>query len=106
MLRESIAVLHYADGVVIEVLILTAEFGQEGDQWVGECVELGTATCSDTLEGVRRELNELIVLHVNEVDRLGFAKEFFSERGVKPLPVAGVGGESAASAYVAVGAPL
>ena len=35
MLRESFAILHYSERVVTEVLILTAEFDQEGDQWTG-----------------------------------------------------------------------
>ena len=106
MLRESIAMLHYAESVVTEVFILTAEFSQENGQWTGECLELGTATCADTLEDVRKELYELIALHVNEVNRLGFAKEFFGEHGVQPLPVAGVSEETAQNSFVAVGAPL
>ena len=55
---------------------------------------------------VRKELYELIALHVNEVNRLGFAKEFFGEHGVQPLPVAGVSEETAQNSFVAVGAPL
>lgn len=106
MLRESFAMLHYSERVVTEVLILTAEFDQEGDQWTGECLELGTATCADTLEDVRKELYELVDLHVNGVDKMGFIEEFLSERGIKPLPVADVGQEYAANTYVTVGTSL
>ncbi|MCY4625594.1 MAG: hypothetical protein OXC99_11430 [Chloroflexi bacterium] len=106
MLRESFAMLHYSERVVTEVLILTAEFDQEGDQWTGECLELGTATCADTFEDVRKELYELVDLHVNGVDKMGGIEDFLSERGIKPLRVADVGQEYAANTYVTVGAPL
>lgn len=106
MLRESFAMLHYSESVVTEVLILTAEFDREGDQWTGECLELGTATCADTLEDVRKELYELVGLHVNGVDDMGHIEEFLSERGVKSLPVADVGQGYAANTYVTVEGPL
>ena len=44
-------------------VVLTCELRREEDQWLGECLELGTATFGDTFDEVVNELADLVPLH-------------------------------------------
>jgi len=82
-MRGTLIAFRRGDGVSLSVIGLTADFVQEGDQWVGTVLELGISTDADTLDAVRDELAELVVLHLNEVERLGFLEEYLKEHGVR-----------------------
>lgn len=43
---------------------VTLRLYRNGAHWLGECVELGTATFADTLAQVSAELGELVELHL------------------------------------------
>lgn len=60
-------------------------FEEQGDLWVGTCFELGTSTFADTLEGVREEVADAVLLQLNEVERLGFMTEYLREHGVAQM---------------------
>ncbi len=83
MLREVVHLLYREGGDVKAIYALNVKYFKEEGQWLGECLELGTATFADTLEEVQEELVEAIALQVNEVDRDGFAEEYLAERGVE-----------------------
>lgn len=74
---------------MVGVAVLQARFHKEGDQWLGECSELGTATFGDSLEEVQAELRELIELHLDALGRSGERDRFFAEHGVRFSPVVG-----------------
>ena len=105
MLQENLAVLHYDGEVVSEVLVLTAVFSQEGDQWAGECLELGTAMCADSLEETRKDLYEAIGMLVDQVNRDGCAATYLREHGVRPIPVVKTGPGSGCESYIFEGVP-
>lgn len=63
-------------------VILTLKLYREGDQWLGECLELGTATFGTTLDEVRNELPDLVALHLAELDQSGEREHFFQTHGI------------------------
>ena len=63
--------------------VLTLEFHKEGRLWVGECLELGTATDGRNLDSVERELVKLAVLHLDGLEDIGERERVFKERGIK-----------------------
>ena len=65
------------------MVVLKVGFKQEGDQWVAECLELGTATFGDTLGEVQAEIKELIELHLNTLEQTGRRDAFFKEHKIK-----------------------
>jgi hypothetical protein len=72
--------------VVEGYVILRLEFHQEGRRWLGECVELGTATHGANLSQTVRELKDLVVLHLNELEAVGERPRFFAEHGITLYP--------------------
>ena len=61
---------------------LTLSFEQEGSEWVGICLELGTSTFADTLEKCQEELEELVTDHLNVLEEIGEREQFFEEWGI------------------------
>lgn len=64
-------------------VVLHARFSKEADQWVGECLELGTATQADTIEDLQLELRELIGLHLNTLEKTGQRAQFLKDHGIR-----------------------
>ena len=67
--------------------VLTVEFGQEEQQWVGLCKELGTATHADTLAQVEMDLREAIDLQLNELAQIPNVREYLIDNGVNISPI-------------------
>lgn len=86
-LRQNVVAIQYKVGKPVQAAMLTLEFHQEEGTWLGECLELGTATYASTLEEVRNELFEALSLQLNEVERLGFSDEFCQEHHVQLVPL-------------------
>ena len=88
-MRETVIAVHRgANGSPVGLIILTADFLQQDDVWVGTILELGVSTFADTLEDVRTELKDATLLQLNEVDRLGIINEYMREQGVVILDLA------------------
>ncbi|MDE0270437.1 MAG: hypothetical protein OXI70_02915 [Chloroflexota bacterium] len=78
---------------------MTFEFQREGDQWLGQCLELGTATFGDTVDEVADELADLVQLHLNSLEDVGERERFFERQEIpvfldrtpqkvtRPLPI-------------------
>ncbi len=64
-------------------VILTLAFHQEGKTWLGECLELGTATYGRTLKRVQAELLELVELHLEAIEEAGERDNFFRTHNIK-----------------------
>jgi hypothetical protein len=64
-------------------VVLTLEFRKEGSHWLGRCLELGTATDGRSLERVKAELEELVLLHLNGLEDVHERERVFRERGIK-----------------------
>jgi len=69
------------------IVLLTVDLRQEENVWVGTCLELGTSTYAEALEELQEELASAILLQLNEVERLGFMKEYLREHGVTEIPL-------------------
>ena len=71
------------DGVITLTLLLT----EEGQRWVGECLELGTAAYGHSLEEVHEQLIEAVLLQLNEMERMGFIEDYLREHNVRLQPL-------------------
>ena len=85
-LRETVVAIRYGNEGPASMVQITVEYQQAGEKWLAECLELGTATEALSLDDVRREISEAIVLQLNEVDQLGFIEEFLSQHGTRWIP--------------------
>ncbi len=70
---------------------LTFKVHKENENWVADCVELGTSAFGDTVEKAIDALQELTELHLNELEAVGERAHFFREHGIrthkrKPAP--------------------
>ena len=66
---------------------LTLSFEQEGSEWVGTCLELGTSTFADTLEECQVELEELVTDHLDVLEEVCERERFFEEWGIEDTAV-------------------
>ncbi len=64
-------------------VVLTLQFQKEDSYWTGECVELGTTTDGRSLPRVEQELRELVLLHLNTLEKNGERERFFQKHGIK-----------------------
>lgn len=81
-MRETIIAIHWIDDRPEYVFPLTFEYLMESGEWLGLCLELGTATSADTLEDIKSQLNDAVELQLNEVERLGFVNEYLLQNNV------------------------
>lgn len=70
-----------------QAFILTADFTKEGDVWVATVLELGTSAYGSDIEQAKAELTELIYLHLNEIEKLGFTDAYLDERGIRRVDI-------------------
>ena len=63
-------------------VILTLQFRQTENRWLGECLELGTATDGRSIKQVHNELLELVGLHLNSLEAVGERQRFFHDHGI------------------------
>ncbi len=64
-------------------VLLTGIVEQEDNQYTATCLELGTATCADTPEEARRNLDEAVQLEIEVLEELGERSRVFDEKGIK-----------------------
>jgi len=64
-------------------VVLSFGFHKEGQQWLGECIELGTATFGNELKEARERLEEAVLLHLDTLEEVGERERFFKEHGIK-----------------------
>ncbi len=87
-MRDTVTVIHRnGQGSPDYVVVLTFEYQQEKDQWVGTCLELGTSAFSIDLEQARLELHEAVELQLNELDRLTQVQDYLEENHVQIVPI-------------------
>lgn len=73
------------EGKPAGIIVLTADIDEYENKWVGTVLELGVSTYADSLDELRNEISEAILLQLNEVERLGYIDEYLREHGVKKL---------------------
>lgn len=66
----------------MKYVILTMVIRPEGDQYVAECTELGTASCGDTESAALDAILDATELYLNTLEDLGQCESVLRERGV------------------------
>jgi predicted RNase H-like HicB family nuclease len=61
---------------------VTLAVRREGKQYVSECLELGTASCGDTLDEAADNIKEATLEYLNTIERLGERERIFREKGI------------------------
>ena len=67
--------------------VLSVEFSQDGDQWVGVCKELDTVAHADTLDEADKQLQEAVSLQLNEMEKIADVREYLVQNQVDLLLV-------------------
>lgn len=70
---------------VQEIVVLTSVVEGEGDQFVSFCIELGTASCGDTIQEALDNLQEAIWVHLSALEETGERDRMFRELGIDVL---------------------
>jgi predicted RNase H-like HicB family nuclease len=65
----------------IRVTIAITE--EKGGGFSAVCNELGTASCGDTLDEVRKNILEAIEVHLNALESCGERNRFFKSKNIK-----------------------
>lgn len=87
-MRDTVTVIHRTiQGSTDYVFHLTFEFQKEEGQWVGVCLELGTAAHSDTLKQVQEELGEAVELQLDGMEQLCDIHDYLKDNGVHVVPI-------------------
>ena len=60
---------------------LTEELWQEGNMYVSYCPELDIASCGETIENAKKNLQEAISITIQETKRMGTFEQFLQEAG-------------------------
>ena len=67
-------------------VVLTLSIEKEDGQFVGTCLELGTATCGDTEEETLENLIEAIAVHMEGLEEVGELTRVFEEKDITISP--------------------
>lgn len=62
---------------------LTEEVWKEGNMYVSFCPELDVASCGETVEQARRNLQEVILINLEETKKMGTFDKFLEEAGLQ-----------------------
>lgn len=68
---------------VVGHIVLTLLVHQEDAQYVSECVELGTASCGDTIDEALENIREATVLYLNAIEEAGERERVFRRQGIQ-----------------------
>ena len=81
-MMDTFVAFHIQDGSPLKLILLNIDIKQADDVWVGTCLELGTSTFADSVEELHGEIADAVLLQLNEVEELGFMKDYLREHGV------------------------
>ena len=62
-------------------LVVTEEIWKEGNMYTAYCPELDVASCGKNIEEARKNLLEVIEIHLEEAAKLGILKAFLEDAG-------------------------
>jgi predicted RNase H-like HicB family nuclease len=62
-------------------LKLTEELWKEGNMFVSYCPELDIASCGETVYQAKKNLGEVILINLEEAQRIGSLEELLAEAG-------------------------
>lgn len=62
-------------------LKLTEELWKEGNMYVSYCPELDIASCGESVEEAKKNLKEVILINIEETQKMGTFEQFLQEAG-------------------------
>ncbi len=62
-------------------LVVTEEIWKEGNMYTAYCPELDVVSCGRNIEEARKNLLEVIEIHLEEAAQLGILKSFLKDAG-------------------------
>ncbi len=105
-MRDTAAVIHRnSQGSADYVILLTLDFQEEAGDWVGVCLELGTAAEAGDLGQAMEQLRECVELQLNEMERLCDIEEYLADNHVHVVPIGPSGSPEKAGFAVATTGP-
>ena len=66
-------------------LVVTEEIWKEGNMYTASCPELDVVSCGRNIEEARKNLLEVIEIHLEEAAKLGTLKTFLGDAGYDRL---------------------
>ena len=60
---------------------LTEELWKEGNMYVSYCPELDIASCGESIEEAKENLKEVILINIEETQKIGTFDQFLQEAG-------------------------
>jgi predicted RNase H-like HicB family nuclease len=66
-------------------LRLTEELWREGNMYVAYCPELDVPSCGHSVEQAKKNLREVIVIHLEEAEKQGRLTEFLRSAGLDEI---------------------
>jgi predicted RNase H-like HicB family nuclease len=63
-------------------LKLTEELWKEGNMYVSYCPELDIASCGETVDQAKKNLKEVILINLEEAQKLGTLDDLLQEAGL------------------------
>lgn len=61
---------------------LTFEVEPDDDQYTATCIELGVASCGDTIDEAMANIREAVAVYLEGIEELGERERIFRERGI------------------------
>ena len=91
-MRDTATVIHRnSQGSADYVVLLTLDFQEESGDWVGVCLELGTAAEAGDLGQAMEQLRESVELQLNEMERLCHVEDYLADNHVQVVPIVPAG---------------
>ena len=68
---------------VTRYITVTIAIEEADSQYAARCVELGTASCGDTLDEAFENIKEAVIVDLNALEEAGEREQFFKEQGIE-----------------------
>ena len=63
-------------------ILVTLTVKREGELYVSECLQLGTASCGTSPEEALKNIKEATLLYLDTLEELGICEETLAQRGI------------------------
>jgi len=68
---------------LVGYVVFTFRIRKEGDQYVSECVELGTTSCGDRIDEALANIEEATLQYLNAIEERGERDRIFRRKNIR-----------------------